>query len=32
MVIDNIALIRSLLVFPKTDVQDGKIMDGKFDA
>lgn len=32
MVIDNIALIRSLLVFPRTDVQDGKIMDGKFDA
>lgn len=32
MVIDNIALIRSLLVFPKTDVQDGKIMDGKFDT
>lgn len=32
MIIDNIALIRSLLVFPKTAVQDEKMMDGKLDA
>ena len=32
MIIDNISLIRSLLVFPKADVQDGKVLDEKFAA
>lgn len=32
MIIDNISLIRSLLVFPKMDAQDGKALDEKFAA